>query len=112
MEGPDKTDPPEGMSKNVTRSRSSCVGGEITVEAARVGILRLVRTPGAIAVCKHPRNRKGGRNAFDRTFLAALVSMNHPYVSGERPVSNASGRGEDQGPIAVDAIQNRTRRLT
>ena len=112
MGGPDEVEPPEGMSKNVTRSRSLGVGGRVTVEAARIDILGLVRVSGAITACKHPRNRNGGRDAFDRTFLVALVSMDHPYVSGERPLLNASGRGENQGPIPVDATQNRTRSRT
>lgn len=83
MEGPDDIEPPEGMSKNAMRSRSLDVGGRVAVEAARTDDLGLIRMPVAIVTCKHPRNRKGGHDALDKAFLAALVSINHPYASGE-----------------------------
>jgi hypothetical protein len=80
------------------------------VEAARAEVLGLIRVSVTVFVCKHPRNRKGGRDALDKAFLGALGSINHPYVSGEkRPLSNASRRGEDRGPIPVNVIQSRTR---
>ena len=81
---PDGVELPEGVSKNVTRSRSSDVGGKVIVEATRAGILGLIRVTVAGFVCKHPRNRKGDREAFDKAFLATLVSINHPYGSGKR----------------------------
>ena len=101
------------MSKNVARSRSLGVGGRVIVEVARVGILRLVGISGASAACKQPRNREGGRDAFDNTFLAAPVSMNHPERLRQRPVPNSSG-GEVQGPIfnfnpGRDVARDRTR---
>ena len=82
--GPDETEPLEGMSKNATRSRSLDVDGRVTVEAARTEVLGLIRMSVAVFVCKHPRNRKGGREALAKAFFATLGSINHPYVSGER----------------------------
>ena len=84
MEGPDEIELLEGVSKNATRSRSSDVGGRVTVEAARTEVLRLVRMAVAVFVCKHPRNRKWGRKALVKAFLATLGSINHPCVSSER----------------------------
>lgn len=69
---PDGVELPEGVSKNATRSRSSDVGGKVIVEAIRAGILVLIR------VTRHPRNRKGDRDAFGRAFLTTLVSINRP----------------------------------
>ena len=82
MGGPDNVDTPEGVSKNATRSRSLDVGGRVIVEAARTGALRLIRM--SVVACRHPWNRKGGRDALNKAFLAALASINHPYASGER----------------------------
>ena len=81
---PDGIELPESVSKNATRSRSSDVGGKVIVEATRAGVLGLIRVTVAGFVCKHPRNRKGDRDALEKAFLATLVSINHPYVSGER----------------------------
>ena len=110
MKGPDEIEPPEGVSKNVTRSRSLDVGGMVVVEAARAGVLGLIRMSVTVLVCKHPRNRKGGRGALNKAFLAALASINHPYVSGERvTLVECQQEGRRQGPIPVDAIQSPAR---
>ena len=108
MEGPE-SEPPEGMSKNATRSRSWDVGGRVIVETARAKILGLIRMFAAAFECKHPRNRKTGCDAFDNTSLTAFVSINHPYASGERerPLSNASRR-EDRNE--VEGLQSETGR--
>jgi hypothetical protein len=96
VEGPDETERPKCVSKNATRSRSLDVGGRVTVEAARVEVLRLIRMSAAVA-CKCPRNRKGGRNALDKAFLAVLVSINHPYVPGERGPCRMPVEENDRG---------------
>ena len=88
---------PEGVSKNATRSRSLDVGGRVNVETARAGVLGLIRTLGTVFVCKHPRNRKGGRDALNKAFLAALASINHPCAPDKRETPrNASRRGGDE----------------
>lgn len=110
MEGPDEIEPPEGISKNAARSRSLDVGGRVTVEAARAEVRRLVRMFVAVVACRHPWNRKGGRDALDNAFLVALASINHPYVSGERerdPCRMPAGEEKTEGPIL--SMQSKTR---
>ena len=68
----------------------------MTVEAARAEILGSIRRFAPAFGCKHPRNRKTGRDALDRTSLAALVSINHPYVSGKRKTLVNASRREDR----------------
>jgi len=99
---------PEGVSKNATRSRSLDVGGRVTVEAARAEVLGLIRMSVAALVRKPRRNRKGDRDVLDKTFLAALASINHPYVSGERdpcrmPAGEEKTRDQSQLMRAVSA---------
>lgn len=84
MEGPGEIEPLEGESKKATRSRSLDVGGRVTVEAVRTEVLGLIRVSVVVFVCKHPRNRKGDREAFVNAFLATLGSINNQCVSSER----------------------------
>ena len=81
----------------------------MNVEAARVEILGLVRMFAATFECKHPRNRKTGRDALDSTSLAALESINHPYVSGEREALVQCQQERRQERRRGIAIRNRTR---
>ena len=100
VEGPDATELPECVSKNATRSRSLDVGGRVMVEAARAEVLGLIRMSVAVVVCRHARNRKGGRNALVNAFLAALVSIKYPYVSSEKLtlVGCQQGRRQETNP--------------
>lgn len=59
----------------------------MNVETARVEILGWIRMFAATFERKHSRNRKTGCDALDSTSLAALASINHLYVSGERGAS-------------------------
>jgi len=112
VRGPDETEPPEGVSKNATMSRSLDVGGMVAVEAARVEVLGLIRMFATVFVCKHPRNRKRGE-ALDKAFLATLASINHPYVSCERVILvECQQERRRQGPIPVDSIQSPARSRT
>lgn len=69
----------------------------MTVEAARVEILGLIRMFVGTLECKHPKNRRAGRDALDSTSLAALVSINHPCAFFEREAVVLMPAGEKTG---------------